>query len=262
MNIGPTIKKYRRNRDMTQEELAEYMNISPQAVSRWETNLAMPDITMLPGLANLFGITVDELLGMEELRSQAWLHEIYRSAHAHISGGDYAKAEETLRKAIRTFPNHHGLMSELALSLSFGDMATKEGRDAAEEAIKLCERVLAGNTSDKLRGTTRANLCYLYKVTGKGHKAAELGRSLPHVWESREMILPELLGGQEATSYLKTAILLILWLLCEKIEAVESGETQMKKMLATGPDETPATAEGTTGWINKIVGFLGDLSEE
>lgn len=54
MSFGQIIKKLRRNADMTQEALAEFLSISPQAVSRWETDTALPDISLLAPIANLF----------------------------------------------------------------------------------------------------------------------------------------------------------------------------------------------------------------
>ena len=65
MTFGKTIKALRRKANMTQEKLAELLSISPQAISRWETDAAMPDISLLPPLANLFNVTTDFLLGME-----------------------------------------------------------------------------------------------------------------------------------------------------------------------------------------------------
>lgn len=56
MSIGQTIKRLRLNADMTQEELAEILSISPQAVSRWETDATMPDISLIPALVNLFAV--------------------------------------------------------------------------------------------------------------------------------------------------------------------------------------------------------------
>ena len=50
MSFGKTIKKLRREREMTQEQLAEILSISPQAVSRWETDMAMPDISLIAPL--------------------------------------------------------------------------------------------------------------------------------------------------------------------------------------------------------------------
>lgn len=61
--IGDRIKYHRKRLGLTQEQLAEHMGISAQAVSKWENNLSCPDISVLPELADLFGISVDELLG-------------------------------------------------------------------------------------------------------------------------------------------------------------------------------------------------------
>ena len=62
MTIGNKIKNLRTNRGITQEQLAEHLHISGQAVSKWENGTSTPDITMLPILAEFFGITIDELM--------------------------------------------------------------------------------------------------------------------------------------------------------------------------------------------------------
>ena len=68
LTIGKRIGLLRKEKGMTQEELAEHMGISPQAVSKWENDQTCPDISALPKLSKLLGITVDELLcGREEL---------------------------------------------------------------------------------------------------------------------------------------------------------------------------------------------------
>lgn len=63
MNIHENIRTHRTLHELTQEALAEKLNVTPQAVSRWETGVSYPDITMLQGLAGIFNITVDALLG-------------------------------------------------------------------------------------------------------------------------------------------------------------------------------------------------------
>lgn len=65
MTVGDRIKFHRKRLGMTQGQLADRMGVSPQAVSKWEYNLSCPDISVLPELASVFGITVDELLGKE-----------------------------------------------------------------------------------------------------------------------------------------------------------------------------------------------------
>ena len=68
MTIGKRIAHLRKEKGLTQEELASHMGISPQAVSKWENDQTCPDISALPKLARLFGVTVDELLeGREAL---------------------------------------------------------------------------------------------------------------------------------------------------------------------------------------------------
>lgn len=60
--IGNRIAKYRKAKPMTQEELANHLGVSSQAVSKWETDTSCPDISILPQLCKLLGITADELL--------------------------------------------------------------------------------------------------------------------------------------------------------------------------------------------------------
>ena len=60
--IGNRISKYRKEKGLTQEELAGKLGVSSQAVSKWENDASCPDISLLPQLCKLLGITTDELL--------------------------------------------------------------------------------------------------------------------------------------------------------------------------------------------------------
>ncbi len=62
-DLGSTIAYYRRLNAMTQEELSKKLNVSAQAVSKWEQQLTSPDITLLPLIADIFHISIDELFG-------------------------------------------------------------------------------------------------------------------------------------------------------------------------------------------------------
>ena len=62
--IGDKIRELRKSRGITQEQLAQAIGISFQAVSKWENHIALPDIALVPTLANYFGITCDELLAL------------------------------------------------------------------------------------------------------------------------------------------------------------------------------------------------------
>lgn len=63
MKLGQTIAQLRKQKNMTQVEVADALHISYQAVSKWERDESLPDITLLPSIAELFQISVDKLLG-------------------------------------------------------------------------------------------------------------------------------------------------------------------------------------------------------
>ena len=91
MTFGQTIKALRKDGNMTQENLAELLSISPQAVSRWETDVAMPDISLLPPLANLFNVTTDYLLGMETYQKDLRKAEFDEAFHKYWEHDDKEK---------------------------------------------------------------------------------------------------------------------------------------------------------------------------
>ena len=72
-NVDLKIAVLRKSRGFTQQELADRLGVSFQTVSKWENRVTMPDITMLPALAELFEVSVDELLGLKPLAEEAYL---------------------------------------------------------------------------------------------------------------------------------------------------------------------------------------------
>ena len=79
ITIGENIRKLRKLRGVTQEALADRLNVTPQAISRWESEAGFPAIEYLPDLAGFFGISVDELLGVKLSEREARREEIYNS---------------------------------------------------------------------------------------------------------------------------------------------------------------------------------------
>ena len=66
MTIGTVIATYRKNTGLTQDSLAQQLGVTNQAVSKWESDQSCPDILLLPRIADIFGITIDELFGREK----------------------------------------------------------------------------------------------------------------------------------------------------------------------------------------------------
>lgn len=182
MYLSANLKKYRILKELTQEDVAEYLGITAQSVSKWERGESYPDITLLPALANIFETSVDLLLGMDTIRADETRRNIHKTAVEHQQSGDYALAEKTYREALLIYPNDPGMLLGLA-----GTLALK---GSTAEAIELMEKGLPLSANEKQKATIRAALCFLYLKAGAEDKANHLASQLPHTRESREVIQP------------------------------------------------------------------------
>lgn len=99
MNIGPIIMAKRKEKKVTQQELANFIGVSKASVSKWETSQTYPDITLLPLLAAYFDITIDSLLTYEP---QLDNHEIQR-IYARLKESLETKSPEDVLATIRSF---------------------------------------------------------------------------------------------------------------------------------------------------------------
>ena len=185
--IAENLKKLRKGKDLTQEEIAEILGVSAQSVSKWERGDTMPDITLLPALANLYKVSVDALIGMVKINDRQTRNNLFVAAHNYIRNGEIIAAVQVFSEALKTFPNDEGIMSDLAMVLALSDDS-----ENLSKAVALCERVLSVNKGDKVHHTTRAALCFIYVKVGEKEKALEIARRLPHERESRENILSQI----------------------------------------------------------------------
>lgn len=259
IRIGENLRKLRIDNELTQEKLAEVFGVSAQAISRWENNSTYPDITMLPSIANYYNVSIDEIMGMDEIRNVAKINSVFSSVHEYESRGMFDEAIQTLREAIKIYPNNCGLLSELALALTLKSNLDTEN-DLINEAITLSERVLLNSTNEKLRSATKANLCFLYLKANEEEKAIKLAKTLPHVWECREILLPEMFSGDDYVSELRSGISTVISLLYEKIEnSKKHNHSSVDKIIAIGANEN--FNDDFKGKIEAIKQFLGLTSE-
>ncbi len=80
--IGEKIKAFRLDAGLSQTQLAQKLGISSQAVSKWETNFSQPDITLLPEIASLFGVPIDDLFGYTREKMYAKIEKRLEYGHA------------------------------------------------------------------------------------------------------------------------------------------------------------------------------------
>lgn len=195
--IGATIRNLRRQRDMTQEQLAEYLGITSRAVSQWECGRTAPDIGQLPVLANIFGVSADVLLGINTGAKEKVIQSAIDNAQALCSRGHNREASALLRPMLKEYPDSCRLMKALADSL-FHERLTLED-DAREEMngeiIRLGERILEICTEDEIRHATIQTLCIVYPETGETERPLALAERMPSAYCDRDSLLRYIYSG-------------------------------------------------------------------
>ncbi|MBQ8404801.1 MAG: helix-turn-helix transcriptional regulator [Clostridia bacterium] len=191
MKIGQKIKYFREKMGVTQGHLAEILNVSTQAVSKWETSSAYPDITLLPIIAEYFNVSCDALLTdsgkTEKEIVEGLLAEAERQDVTTKSG--YFARVAALEDALERYPRSCRLMLELAYlySAGIGELGFEmQGR--REKIIEYCERVC--EKSDVLREKYDAMtlLCYTYSGTDN-ERIIELAKQMPEIYQSRPALV-------------------------------------------------------------------------
>ena len=199
MTIGETIRKMRRARDITQEELAELLHITPQAVSRWETDATTPDIGSLIGLARIFDCSADDILGLHSIKTEERIEHYSEIAVRAGMNGDEETALGAWRDALAEFPNDYIVMSDLAHYLSFYadrriDSDPEKYRSMMKEAQLLYEYIIGHCTDSSIVSGANRSMYYLLGSLGEYEKAKEYLRHLPDIWSSRQVAM---LSGNE-----------------------------------------------------------------
>lgn len=212
LKIGDKIKSLRKAQDITQEKLAAYLNISYQAVSKWENGTALPDITLVPQIANFFGVSADELLGMKETEETEELKEyekIYKENHRL---GKMLDNIVLSRAVLSKYPRNYQWMLNLSYPLMQYDDTDEHHKYSLEhgfrdEAINICERILEDCTTDSIRHSAIQILCYGYAGIGKKDMALKLANEMPDIYLSREHLLTHIYEGEEQIKQCQNTLL-------------------------------------------------------
>lgn len=112
MNLGNKIRELRRANNLTQEQLAAALNISPQAVSKWEMSASYPDMTMIPTLATFFKVSLDELFDFDVNNVDQEIEEIRLEKNKYF-WSNFEKAEQILLDGLKRYPASIKLKTEL-----------------------------------------------------------------------------------------------------------------------------------------------------
>ena len=196
ITLGENIKKKRTEQGITQEQLAEVLDVSPQAVSRWENESSCPDIALLPVIAGYFDVTVDELLGADIERKEEEIRKILEKAYDYRKKGKFYDQMCWLRENVKQYPNSSILLYELAGAINShyfrSGLVTDEDekKNAAREVIELCKRAIKYGKDCSYTGGCRQLMVHNYARLGEYDKAMEIADKTEGVYTSRDLLLP------------------------------------------------------------------------
>ncbi len=191
MNLGSIIRKARRANDYTQEELAELLGITVSAVSQWEQNRTLPDITLVPGICSALKISADELFGTDPASKEDKIEEILAEAERMEDREESPRAVlALLEEALTQYPDSMRLVGQTAYVLGVlshsGEESPDDRRAFADRAALLYEKILVRSDDENLRGSAKQSLVYYYADRGNYDRALELARTFDTCYTARE----------------------------------------------------------------------------
>ena len=190
-------KNFRKDKNLTQEQIAEIFHISPQSVSRWETGATYPDIEILPHLALFFEVTIDELLGKEEIFDEKRIGELSLNIRKLLEIGKVYDAIDAARKAVKEYPLNGDLQWDLTQVLWTASKIKGAGEKYKSELIEMAEKSI-GNLEPNPSCGGKVNLVRQYAEWGMMEQAKKVLETLPaEVWDTQEPWEGLLLEGDE-----------------------------------------------------------------
>lgn len=151
MQIGQVIRKYRKQKDMTQEEMANRLGVTAPAVNKWENGNSYPDITLLAPLARLLDISLGTLLSFREELTTEEIQDIVYTVNSMLREKSFEEAFEWAKEKIQQYPNCEAMILEVAVLLNAAHMQTEN------DSVGQCDRRNDGQQDSEDSGTDRSN---------------------------------------------------------------------------------------------------------
>ena len=186
--LADKLKELRSQRNISQEKLAQYLNVSFQAVSKWENGNSYPDITLLPDIAKFFCITVDELLCVEKLDENKLFEEYSLKASELFRSGKRSEALGIWQEAYKQMPNNIDV-KEMLMSSYFDTDKDKYFREFIELATDIYSSDAEGRACNMYyKGQAISQLARCYAERGDMEAAQKWALKSTSIFNSAEVI--------------------------------------------------------------------------
>ena len=293
LTLGEKIKELRKRDTRTQEDLAQALAVTSQAVSRWESGSCYPDMELIPSIANYFNISIDELFGYNNDRKQKIKCILDNATEIITKQGltmyqgclsdDFEECVNMLRSASEEFPSEPKILLKLAQSLlmwgwhKYGAKGHKNEITGIleddidynsqniywQEALKAFERVLKLYPTNEEKESTIRQLVPLYCRIGEYEKAKKLADNQNSIVISKELLLPMATTDEEKAGYQDQRIMALLtnlqYAVCESIAvrpSVSSSEYGKQVILSLIKLYETIFIDGKCGGYHGEIGHL------
>lgn len=215
--IGNQIKELRKAKRMTQEQLADAVGVSFQAVSKWENNIALPDITLIPKLAQIFGVSIDELFdyNSEEIEKEVAL--ICRQSLEYRET-DPKNGRKIIEQGLLKYPENDILLNNLLYCIDYNENP--------DETISVASKLIEKTKHNDVKYDALRFLAYSYSAKGDKESARAALEQIPELYFTKLSEMAFILDGEakyEAAEKQKwisfETLLQMLWKIAECYEA-------------------------------------------
>lgn len=186
IKLGEKIRSLRKEKNIPQEVLAQYLGVTFQAVSKWENGAALPDVAAIPAIAMFFGVSTDQLFDIHLLDIDRQVSEICDEA-VRFRNTDPARGEEILRNGLKKFPGNDILLNNLLYFL--------RAPERSNELICLCKTLIAGTRDDAVKYDACRILAKTHKVRGEYDLAKLALEQIPEIYFTKLQFQALLLEG-------------------------------------------------------------------
>jgi transcriptional regulator with XRE-family HTH domain len=181
VNVGKIISSKRKEKGVTQDDLANFIGISKSSVSKWETGLSLPDIAHLPQLASYFNTSIDELMGYEPQMTNEDITKLYNELSKEFTTKSFDEVISRCRIIIKKYFSCFPLLYRMGLLFvnygwSFGDVSNDGNPNLSiiEEAKELFIRVKEQSSDIELKELALNLEATCEMMLGKPNEVIEL----------------------------------------------------------------------------------------
>lgn len=217
LNIGKIIYELRKRDGITQDKLAQSLGVSVAAVSKWENGNTYPDITVLPAIARYFKITVDELMGYEELCSEEELQQLITTSKELVEQGQFNEVITLCEDYIRQYPTNLEVKFVVATFLNLNKTRIVENEEKYRGLINYIVQLFeeASKSEDReIKDGAYAMLSDIYRHDKQYDKAIATLSQLPRLKFEPDGILASILleqGKSKQANQLATSVIMKSW---------------------------------------------------